>query len=544
MGSEASQAKAKKITNATARTVFLNFVEWADAQPADVKNAAHYKRLLKAFYKSCKCQSPNTTYLSLVITGKNVGPPFITIGLNFLKTYSMISKLSLRASSLTKSECTPLATFLKSSTTIRELDISENNVGDAGASEILRGCIGHRRLVAVLMDQVGTTDAISSTVVAILNPDSRLSVLRITPTKFSQQSIEAIASAIKKNSHITEFAYGSDNVEQSADVARTLKRNNQVQNIVNEIIATPWMRTFKQRDMLFKSIKGRRMIQGKVEQKEALRGTQLFEIMCQSEKKAEEIGPKSNAIQSGMMRVGAAETIGRRDLMEDFTVIQQDFLTKGTLLVGLFDGHGGREASEHAGSTIPSILKQHQGKQPADAFTSAFKELHESMQPWCVYVGTTACVAYVSVNHVVVANLGDTRCVLIQKGKVERLTVDHKPDIPEEKEFIEHNGGYVEQGRVNGVLGCSRSLGDGFLGKTINCIPSICERDLTGAWTLVFACDGLWDVMSEQEVADVVKEEIDPSLAAKRLREQASDRGSTDNISVVVVSAQEEEKEE
>ena len=543
MGSEASQQKAKKITNATARTVFLDFVESAEAQPAEMKNGSHYKRLLKAFYKSCKAQSPNTTYLSLVITGKNVGPQFISIGLNFLKTYSMISKLSLRASSLTKTECVPLARFIKSSTTIRELDVSENKIGDAGACEILGACVGHRRLVALLMDQVGTTDEVTESVVKLLNPDSKLSVLRLAPTQFSAGSLVSIATAIKKNSHITEFAYEVGGGLQG-DVARTLKRNNQIQNIVNEIIATPWMRTFKQRDMLFKSIKGRRMVQGKAEQKEALRGTQLFEMMCQSEKKAEAMEPKSHALTTGMLRLGAAETIGRRDLMEDYTVIQQDFLKPGNLLVGLFDGHGGREASEHVGSTIAQVLKQHQAKKPADAFTAALKEIHESMQPWCVYVGTTACVGYVTVNHAVIANLGDTRCVLVQKGKAERLTVDHKPDIPEEKAFIEQNGGYVEQGRVNGVLGCSRSLGDGFLGKAINCTPSVCERDLTGSWSLVFACDGLWDVITDQEVAAIVTEEIDPSLAAKRLREQASDRGSTDNISIIVVSAVVAEKDE
>ena len=543
MGVEASQQKAKKITNSTARAVFLDFVECAVAQPSEVKSGPNFKKLLKAFYKSCRAQSETSTYLSLVMTGKGVGPAFITVGLNFLKTYSMIAKISLRASSLTETEAIALARFVRSSATIRELDVSENKLGNEGAKEIIGACIGHRRLTALLMDMVGTTDTIASSVIEILNHDAKLNVLSISPTAFSNESLGKIGNAIKKNSHITEFSYSNGNAKKQPDVEKTLKRNNQIQNIINELIASPWMRSFKQRDMLFKSIKGRRMVQGKAEQKSTLKGTELLKMMAETAKIAETLGQQSVSVRTDDLRIGAAETVGRRDVMEDYTLIQQDFLKRGNLLVGLFDGHGGRDASEYAGSSIADKLKSHSNLPPSESFIAVLKELNEAMKSWCVYTGTTVCVAYVSSTHVTVANLGDTRCVLIQKGKVERLTVDHKPDMPEEREFIEKNGGYLKDGRVNGILACSRSLGDGCLGKAVNCTPHICDRDLSGSWTLVFACDGLWDAISEEEVAQIVKEEIDPSLAAKRLREQASDRGSTDNISVVVVSTAVSKKE-
>lgn len=80
-------------------------------------------------------------------------------------------------------------------------------------------------------------------------------------------------------------------------------------------------------------------------------------------------------------------------------------------------------------------------------------------------IGCTACSALITPTHIIVANAGDSRAVWASKqadGKYQHadLSVDHKPELPKEKERIEKAGGFVWENRVKGELNLSRSLGD------------------------------------------------------------------------------------
>ena len=59
------------------------------------------------------------------------------------------------------------------------------------------------------------------------------------------------------------------------------------------------------------------------------------------------------------------------------------------------------------------------------------------------------------------SNSGDSRAVLATKtGKVIELSYDHKPDNDGEMTRIKAGGGYVEDGRVQGIIAVSRAIGD------------------------------------------------------------------------------------
>ena len=534
MGTEASRQKAQKIQNHTARTIFLNFVEAIDAQPSDVKNSGKFRKMAYAFYKSCKSQPEGTTYISLIISGKETGPQFTRIGINFLKTYTMITKISFRNSSLTKDEAFAFSRFIKSSTTVKEIDLSDNKLGSQGVISIITACYEHPRLEALILENTHADDKVGPYIVELISKKSCLRILRMAPLQLSSSSMKSIKDAIKSNVYLTFFSISEQQLQH--EIALILSRNNEIQGILNEIISAPWHRSFKKRNDLFKSVKGHRMVENRAAQLDSIKGTPLHKLFVETQNRAVKLSPKHGVVHNNLLRVGTSETIGVRESMEDASVIKPDFMGKGTILAALFDGHGGREASEYAAKNICSLIEKRIIAGTSTALEGAYKEIHNYLQPWCPYVGTTACTVLITHSRIIAANVGDTRCVVINSSGVpKQMTIDHKPYISFEQKYIEKHGGYVENERVNGVLSVSRSLGDGSLGEAINCCPHISEEQIDGDTIVIIACDGVWDVIDIKQAADIVKSEIDPMLAAKKLRDAAFDAGSTDNISVIVI---------
>lgn len=125
-----------------------------------------------------------------------------------------------------------------------------------------------------------------------------------------------------------------------------------------------------------------------------------------------------------------------------------------------------------------------------------------------------------------------------------RLTVDHKPHLPEEADriqssfgpssplFLSHTflfiekGGYVRNKRVNGVLAVSRALGDGSLHPCVSPEPYITITALQAASAapelLILACDGVWDVLSDQDSAELLLPVASDATAAATLLKDRS----------------------
>ncbi|GAA6026999.1 hypothetical protein JCM8202_002819, partial [Rhodotorula sphaerocarpa] len=136
------------------------------------------------------------------------------------------------------------------------------------------------------------------------------------------------------------------------------------------------------------------------------------------------------------------------------------------------------------------------------------------------------------------ANVGDARAVLCRAGKAIRLTYDHKGTDTKEAKRISDAGGYVLNNRVNGVLAVTRSLGDSSMKEFVVGSPYTTETTLGPHDDfLIVACDGLWDVCTDQEAVDLVADCADDAQAAsQKLLDHALNRFSTDNLSILVVS--------
>ena len=169
--------------------------------------------------------------------------------------------------------------------------------------------------------------------------------------------------------------------------------------------------------------------------------------------------------------------------------------------------------------------------------------------------GCTAVVALIADGQLIVANAGDSRCVLCRSGEASALSRDHKPTDPDEHARIAAAGGFVTEGRVNGSLNLSRALGDmeykqrrdlPAAAQAVTAQPEILSTPIhEGDEFIILACDGIWDVMTNQQAVDFVRDRLRQGVSLAQICEQACDfclapstEGSgvgCDNMSIVIV---------
>lgn len=257
----------------------------------------------------------------------------------------------------------------------------------------------------------------------------------------------------------------------------------------------------------------------------------------------------------------------------------EDSVSKSLLLICL-DGHGefGHKISQCFKKELQAQLFIHAafGTDVKKAVTEVLSaiECKLLLDPTIEtdFSGTTLVLAVIRGHSITIANIGDSRIVLGQKFnektvektatigglKAIRLSIDHKPDIPMEKDRVIQSGGRVfaieygdgSKGPERVWLGTtnipglamSRSLCDKVAHSVgVSSVPEFFEinHDPTLDCFLILATDGLWEFVSDQEAADIAANAAEPSVAANALIREATEKWlanekAVDDISVCV----------
>lgn len=268
---------------------------------------------------------------------------------------------------------------------------------------------------------------------------------------------------------------------------------------------------------------------------------------------------------------------GGKTVNQDAAVLCQGYGLEDGVLCGVFDGHGeyGHKVSKIVRERLPVLLLAQM-----NAVTDAGMELYESFsenqettnyddlpskrknlvwQKACVnafekmdeeikltrkldssFSGTTAVVVLKQGEDLLVANLGDSRAVLGTKRKdgvaAVPLTTDLKPNLPGEADRIRRSNGRVfalkeEPGVARAWMprvycpgmAMSRSFGDFVMKKHgILSTPVVTHHHITSDdLFIVLATDGVWDVLSNEEVVSIVQSAETETVAARAVVEAA-----------------------
>lgn len=202
----------------------------------------------------------------------------------------------------------------------------------------------------------------------------------------------------------------------------------------------------------------------------------------------------------------------------------------------------------------------------AGAIEQVFVNMDSELRTENIDAGTTAVIALVDQTRIIVANLGDSRCVLSREQRQYPLSNDHKPHKRTEARRALKAGFRVtecagEPARILSsdnrmALAVSRTLGDFEFKNSpdlapqeqaVSCVPDVLiqERDPKDEF-MVLASDGLWDVFQNWDVVRFIHSHLRThkqgyAAACEALVQECIRRGTVDNVTVVLVNLQPEE---
>lgn len=232
---------------------------------------------------------------------------------------------------------------------------------------------------------------------------------------------------------------------------------------------------------------------------------------------------------------------GVRRSMEDSYYLDINFAGKGWCFGGVYDGHLGAYASVYAATHLHQrVLEQiNYGQSIDEAFIKAYESISEEIG--LDHSGTTAVNFLVRNTHITSANVGDSRALVIGKNHVRQLTTDHRLDNPQEFKRLRQLGTelvppYVM--RQGQGLMPTRTLGDPFF-KPVGVIafPEVSTTFISDdEFAVVAGCDGLFDFMTNSEVAEEAREAHQAQELVQRLEQEILYiRKGMDNLTIICV---------
>ena len=304
---------------------------------------------------------------------------------------------------------------------------------------------------------------------------------------------------------------------------------------------------------------------------------------------ADERGDVTNTTEEQPLLFSTYSIRGERQYMED-----EYFIGDEGRFAAVFDGHGGSAVSRYLRMNLYAAVQAAHGSFSSmealtqeiqdeslksastddlaivSAFRTAYQKIDNEIQDishWS-FQGSTSLAVVIHQNvdgtrSIISGNVGDSRAILGQNRQAIDLTRDHKPNDDIERNRIVNLGGTVDWCgqvdrlgrpvehtgvyRINGNLALSRSIGDRserpWVSSEVEIRVHRIEDDIDSF--VLIATDGLFDVMTSQEVVSYVHEVLDNTELeykdesrrniSKAVTEEALRRGSVDNITVLVI---------
>jgi serine/threonine protein phosphatase PrpC len=291
---------------------------------------------------------------------------------------------------------------------------------------------------------------------------------------------------------------------------------------------------------------------------------------------------KVNALPNGRVKnvaslsqAGKGEDGFTKVNQDSFLVLQNEYNLKDFNVFSVMDGHGvnGHLVSRFVTKYFTTFFKKNKKMNSSNAnedqlfyrlkknecdilkraYRHAERDIEKNSDIDANFSGTTCVMVFQVGNRLLCGNVGDSRAILVKGDKVIPLSIDQKPDDPEESKRIKENGGEISQyeedgeksgpfrvwqkGEVYPGIAMSRSIGD-FIATKLGVIPEpkfIEEKIDKDTKFIVVASDGIWEFLDNETVKNMVMpfyEKIDPAGACKELIKKSTEFWNQEDIVV------------
>lgn len=250
------------------------------------------------------------------------------------------------------------------------------------------------------------------------------------------------------------------------------------------------------------------------------------------------------------LKVGRASDVGHvRDHNEDvlLTLETSQLGDQAIEPLGLFvlaDGMGGHQAGEIASALAARVVAYHltnailrsylfnearDASQPplSEALVSAVEAANKAVHDQVPGGGTTLTCALILGGRAYLAHVGDSRAYLWTDNRLRQITKDHSL-VDRLVELGQISSGEAQSHPQRNVL--YRAVGQGEALEVDTYVEPLPDR-----YRLLLCCDGLWGMVGEDQLAQVLRSAATPQAACDQLIETANAAGGQDNITAVVV---------